>query len=179
MPWSPLSAGLSLFLLSPSAASCLWQSTTVRDLLPSFLSPWTELCFPRPLYFSSKGYSHLIINVKALPFISVTDIKEATSLKLKSMVTKQNKVIESGRDVGLLTWSYKCCSCHPWIKGIVFLEKNLFTLMNLLVDKGSFLETTFTCTFSFQWIGFGQESFPISGLLEYSSCLTEICSSAL
>lgn len=37
---------------------CLWQSTTVRDLLPSLLSPWTGFCFPCPLYFSSKGYSH-------------------------------------------------------------------------------------------------------------------------
>lgn len=52
-------------------------------------------------YFSSKGYFLLII--KTFPFISVTDIKEATPLKLNSTVTKQNKIIESRRDVGLLT----------------------------------------------------------------------------
>lgn len=161
VPWSPLSVGLSLLLLSPSAASCLWQSTTVRDLLPSLLSPWTEFCFPPPLYFSSKGYSHLIINGrKNPPFVSVTDIKEATLLKLNSIVTTQNEVIIESRRAAGYSWGYKCCSCQPWIKGIVFLEKNPFSLKNLLLDWGSFLGTTLNLyiLFSMNWFWSGRFS---------------------
>lgn len=171
MLWSPLSAGLSLLLLSPLATSCLWQSTTVRDLLPIVAFSLNTALFPlSPLLFL-KGL---------LPFNNtVTDTKEATPLKLNSVVTKQNRIIESRTDVGLLAWGYKCCRSHPWIKCIVLLKKNLFPLRNLLVDWRSFLETTLTCIVSFQWNIFGQESFPISSLLEYSSCLTESCSSAL
>lgn len=171
MLWSPLRVGLSLLLLSPLATSCLWQSTTVRDLLPIITFSLNTALFP---------LSPLLLLKGLLPFSNTdTDIKEATQLKLNSIVTKQNKVVESRTDVGFLTWGYKCCHSHPWIKCIVLLEKNLFPLKNLLVDWRSFLETTLTCIVSCQWNIFGQESFPISSLLEYSSCLTESCSSAL
>lgn len=164
----PCSDLLSVLL---SFCSCsLWQSSTVRDLLPVFTSSLSRVLFP---------LSPLLFLQGLFPFNNtVADIKEVTPLKLNGIVTKQNEVIESRRDVGLLTWGYKC-SPHPWIKGIVFLEKNLFSFKNLLVDWGSFLETALTCIFYFQWIPFGQEGFPISSLLGYSSCLTESFSSAL
>lgn len=114
--WSPLSVGLCLFLLCVLPTSCRRWRTTVGYLLPVVTSSLNRVSvFPFSLYATSKDCPQSI---------TVTHIKEATPLKLNSVVANQNEITESENGVELLTIGYKCWSSHPWIKGIVYPEKN-------------------------------------------------------
>lgn len=79
------------------SVSCLLSLTEFHSQGPSscLYSSLSRVLFPlSPLLFLNGLF----------PFNNpVAAIKEATPLQLNSIVTKQNKVIESRRDVGLLT----------------------------------------------------------------------------
>lgn len=103
-------SGLLSLLVSALFISYLLSLTKYDSRVPSYrryLKRVSVFLFPLPY-------------LKGLPPVNhtVTHRKEATSLKLNSIVAKQNKITESEKYVEFLTVSYKCCSSHPQIKDI-------------------------------------------------------------